>query len=333
MGSIDQELKREVENALDQKFEWTEIQEGLNDIYRIVSGQNEYILKVHTNKHHSSVSYRKNQKARFRAESKLYQLVSNIEKGASPEIIYEDFTEENYEHGFYVMQKLEGENLEDAVEKISEDQLKQIIYQYGQILGRIHSETNFQNYGLILSRDSELGMLESSENWRSSFEGMLENLEELIVDRWDEKPEIFVSKVREKLDIVPENPGAVLLHSDNRLENVLVKEDRITGFLDWSFCRAGHEMYDLIRAEYLLIDYDLDHLDEKLREELKEKLLEGYREENNLSNEYFGELRSLYRYMTVLWIIAGFPNWSSDWDEERRLEFAEDLKRRLSEEL
>lgn len=333
MGSIDQELREEVENALDQEFEWMEIQEGLNDIYRIVSEQNEYVLKVHTNKHHSSVSYRKNQKARFRAESKLYQLVSAIENVASPEIIYEDFSEKQYEHGFYIMQKLDGENLEDVANKVSEDQLKHIIYQYGQILGRIHRETSFQEYGLILSRESKLEMLKSSDNWRDSFGDMLENLEELIEERWDEKPDLHLSEIRKGLDVVPEKPGAVLLHSDNRLENILVKDSEITGFLDWSFCRAGHGMYDLVRAEYLLIDYDLDHLDDNLREKLREKLLEGYREQNSLSEDYFGGLRSLYRYMTVLWIIAGFPNWSSDWDQDRRAEFADDLKRRLRQEL
>ena len=333
MRSVDQELKQEVENALGQQFEWSEIQEGVNDIYSLVSNGEEYVLKVHTHKHHSSVSYREDQKARFRAESKLYQLLADIEPVVSPKIVYEDFTEENHEHGFYVMEKMEGGNLEDVVENLSNDQLKQVIYQYGQILGRIHKELRFPNYGLLLSRESGLETLESFGNWRNSVANMLNNLGSLIDDRWDEKPETYVSQAEEKIDIVPEDPEAVLLHSDNRLENVLIEEDDITAFLDWSFCRSGHAMYDVVRAEYLLIDYDLDYLDSELKDELREKLLAGYRSENELSEHYLGELRQLYRYMTVLGIVAGFPKWSSDWDKERRIKFEEELKQRLSREI
>lgn len=333
MNPPDQKLREQVEQTLNERFEWTEIQEGINDIYRLESRDKELILKVHTNKHQSSVSYKKDQKARFRAESNIYKLLSNFRGIASPEIIYEDFSEARYKHGFYIMEKIDGNNLEDCIDNLRVEQLEKIIFQYGRILGQIHKATNFRNYGLILHRDKQLGLLEEKRTWFESFKDILENLNDLIEDRWDEKPDLYLQKIEGKLDEVPEKPGAVLLHSDNRLENVLIKDGEIEGFLDWSFCRAGHDKYDLVRAEYLLIDYDLNHLDKDLREKLRTRLLEGYKESNGLGNDYFDNLRQLYRYITVLWIIAGFPNWSSDWEREERERFAEKLKEMLRKEV
>lgn len=333
MNSPDQKLEKQVEKILDEDLEWKEIQEGINDIYLISSEKNEFVLKVHTNKHQSSVSYKKDQKARFRAESKIYKLVSDSTGIASPEIIYEDFTEDKYEHGFYIMEKIDGENLEDYVDNLTDEKLETVIYQYGKILGQIHGEIEFDNYGLILCKDQQLGLLDGKKSWSESFEDMLQNLEELIEDRWNKKPNLYLSEIERKTNIIPENPSSALLHSDNRLENVLVENGEIEGFLDWSFCRAGHDKYDLVRAEYLLIDYDLEHLDKDTRERLREQLLKGYKETNSLEGDYFDELRQLYRYITVLWIIAGFPNWSSHWEKERKDKFAENLKKRLKKEV
>jgi aminoglycoside phosphotransferase (APT) family kinase protein len=142
----------------------------------------------------------------------------------------------------------------------------------------------------------------------------------------------------ENLEYLPENPQSSLLHMDNRLENLILEEDgsEVIGFLDWNFARAGHNELDLIRTEYLLIDYELDlevGLNEDEKEMMRDKLFKGYQETHEVEmDEEFEVRREVYRYSTVLWLLAGFPNWSSGWDEEARQDMEENLLERLENE-
>lgn len=330
---MEEDIRDEVEKVLGEDLRFRELEEGLNTIYLVKKDTEDYILKLHTNKDEGfSEGYKDDQKARFRAEARIYKAVNSNTDVPSPDIIHTDFSEEEVDHQFYIMERMEGRNLEAVKNELEAGQLSELMYSYGQLLGEIHDNVELDGYGLVIEERGGFGYLEEGENWPSAFEKFLDNMKDIIDSRWEEPPEIELESVEKHIEELPEDPKPVLIHSDNRLENVLVEDGDITGFLDWSFTRSGHALYDLARAEYLLIDYDLElaEFSEETLEDARESLLEGYSE--NYGRENYGEYRDLYRYVTVLWIIAGFPNWSSDWDKERRESFRQELLDRLEKE-
>lgn len=328
---MEQQLRSELEKVLGEKPELEEIEEGINTIYTASIGKEEYILKVHTHKENSmSETYREDKKGRFRAEAEIYRHINEKTEIPSPEIIYSDFSEEIIDHQFYLMEKMEGDNLDRAKERLSLDQLEKLMRQYGEMLAEIHQKIRFNSYGLLKFQDSGIGYIEKRDTWRESFRKILENLVEMTRQRWENPPDLELEDIEPHIEKLPEDPEPVLVHSDNRLENILVKDGSISAFLDWSFTRSGHGEYDLARAEYFLIDYDLDHLETEKRERLRKSLLTGYRSKREICD--FEQHRQLYRYSTVLWSIAGFPNWSAEWSEEKRERYRKDLLQRLERE-
>lgn len=327
---MEEKLQNEIRELIGE-FDYRELEEGLNTIYLIDAGKNEYVLKVHTNKSEGySEGYRDDQKARFRAEARIYELVVDKTGVPSPEVVHTDFSEEKVPHQFYLMEKVEGENLDARKDDLTTSELEQLLRQYGRMLGEIHSTIELDSYGLVIENDG-LNYLEEGDNWRESFRKVIENMRDITEERWESPPELSI-ETGKLIEELPQNPAPRLIHSDNRLENVLFSDGGITGFLDWSFTRSGDAMYDLARAEYMLIDYDLKlaGLTEEELERFRKALIEGYSEENTVEGYY--SRRQVYRFITVLWIVAGFPKWSSDWSEERREEFRQELLERLEKE-
>ncbi len=299
-----------------------EIDEGLNTVYRLESEDKEYIVKVHTNE--------QNEITWFKAEPRIYELISDNEDVPSPEIIFKDFSEERYEDSFYVMERLPGRNPDKIKHDLSKKELLNIVRRYGQILGKIHNITSFDNYGMLSGEGDSLQTINDAEKWTWSLKGTIDAWADIVKDKWDEPVKIDTpeTEIRERL---PEEPDSVLIHSDNRLDNLLVDEETITGFLDWSHPRTGHNEYDLVRAEYLLIDWDLDFKDDQLKEVLRERLYQGYKEFNSLKED-FDDRREVYRFATTAWLAAGFANWGSKLNEKEHREMREEIIKRIREE-
>lgn len=334
MESFDEEkLKESVENNLGLNLDWSRIDEGVNTVYeaKSIDSKENFVVKVHTNLKTGKDSYSslEVQKSRFKAEAEIYNLLENIEGVPSPKIAYKDFSEIEVSSLFYVMEKIKGEKGEKTIKKLNNDKIESILFEYGKILGKIHRETVFDDYGLILYNENKLNTKNKENNWKVSFKSMIRSIDDIIEKKWNEKPSLDISNVLEKAEIVPENRESVLIHSDNRWENLIIKDDSIEGFLDWSFTRKGEPYYDLVRAEYLLIDYNFESRRIE-RSDFRKSLKEGYQEEYSLPDiEDIDELRSLYRYTTILWILGGIPNWGSDMEENNR----EKRKKKLLDEL
>jgi|APHM01.1.fsa_nt_gi Predicted aminoglycoside phosphotransferase len=317
------ELKKQVGSNLDGNYDWTAVEEGLNTIYKLESEDQEYILKVHTND--------QNREGWFRAEPEIYELVSENTDVPSPEIIHKDLSGQDYENPFYLMEKLQGENPDKLKQDLSDEELGNLMYQYGEILGEIHNiPTSLERYGMVSAENGELQNTEDAEKWTSSLQETIDAWADIVEDKWDEPVEIETpeAEIRER---IPEEPESVFNHSDNRLDNLLVEGDEITGFIDWSHPRTGHSEYDLARAEYLLIDRDLDFKDKETKESLRDKLYQGYRQNNSIDGNY-DERRDVYRFATTAWLAAGFSNWGSQFDEETHAEVREGIVERLEEE-
>lgn len=315
-----QNLRSEVERSLNQNFEWLELEEGLNTIYKLKSGEADYVLKVHTNENMEI--------ERFNAEPEIYRLISEETNIPSPEIIYEDFSEERIP-AFYVMENIEGENAAEEAEDLTFEELQNLFYQYGKCLAEIHKNTSFNEHGLIF-KNKDLGTEKGFDSWEESFKDLIRDNIWYVKKEWSNPPdfEIDINDLSESLpDVDP-----VLLHHDNRLENIILKDENISGFLDWSFTRAGHFEYDLILAEYLLIDWDLYFKEISNREALRDRLFQGYQEVNEFErNSGFEKRRKIYRYSTVIWLMAGLPNWGPE-NPEKFMQMEKELEERLRNE-
>ncbi|QGA80977.1 phosphotransferase family protein [Candidatus Nanohalobium constans] len=320
---MNQDLKDEIESELGTGLDWEEVGEGLNTIYKLSSEAQTYILKIHTN--HEGM-----ESERFRAETEVLKNLHEKTEINTPEVVLETFSEGSDHEDFFVMEELEGESADQYKQQFSQSELEGIIFQYGEILARFHENTGFDEYGVLVDRGEGLEMLDGADKWTWSVEGLIDATESIIEDKWDEKPELYTEEAKKNLDELPENPKSVLLHQDNRLDNLLIKDDKINALIDWSHVRAGHNEYDLVKTEYDLIEGDLDFLPEEQKEKLKKKLYEGYRQEKQLeTDKEFQERRNLYLYAITLWNMAGFPNYSSDWEEDRYKEKEEELKSKL----
>jgi len=322
--NIDPELKNEVEEALSQEFEYEPVDEGLNTIYFLSSDEENLVLKVHTNP--------KNDVEWFKAESLIYQRIKEEIDIPSPKIVYQDFSEDKYENCFYIMERLEGQNPGNIRKDIDQDQLEKYIYQYGKMLGKVHQISLPGQYGLLVRDEEELVSEYGAEQWNWALEGSMSSWVEMIEEQWSEHPSLEYSSSKAK-KLIPDKPKSVLVHSDNRLDNILVKDGSISGFLDWSHPWVGDSLYDLARAEYLLIDYDLSFKNNSQKERLREKLFKGYREEADLNDDWMtSSLRQTYRYATVLWSAAGFGNWGQHLEEDKRREIKRIIETGLENE-
>ncbi len=315
----ERKLQSEIESILGREFHWGEIKEGLNTIYELDSGSEKFILKIHTNENMD--------KERFNAEPEIYELIGERTDVSTPDIIYSDFSEDQFP-AFYIMEKVEGENAADVIEFLSAEALENLFYNYGRYLAEIHENTSFKEHGLIFENKG-LGTEKGFERWEDSFRDLIKENTECVKKSWN-RPLEFYEDVEKLVNYLPD-VEPVILHHDNRLENLILEEGEINGFLDWSFTRAGHSEYDLVIAEYLLIDWDLSFRDIEKTETLRKKLFEGYSEIKDLERDDDFEVRRLiYRYSIVLWLMAGLSNWGPE-NPERYNELENDLESRLAE--
>lgn len=299
------------------------IDEGLNSIF-LLKASERYILKVHTNP--------RNDIEWFRAEPLIYSRLEDVEI-PSPEIVYKDLSEEGQDFAFFIMEEMPGVNPAGFKQEISFQVLESFVQRFGYFLGLIHENVKMDCYGMLGGFDGEICGIDAPEKWTWAIMGALEELERLIDEGWEEELELDFPSDEEIKDILPESPESVLLHLDNRLDNLLVDDNEITGFLDWSHPEAGHFEYDLIRAEYLLIEMDLGFLNEKEKKKLRSSLYSGYEKVRDIEQEGFEDRRNLYRKVTLMWVLAGFPNWKSKLDDKERHEKKAYLKEKAGREL
>lgn len=312
-----------IQKELGEEFEWKKLEKGLNTIYLLTSEKNQYILKIHTNP--------ENKLEWFRAEPEIYEKISRETNVPSPEIVYKDLSERKHHDAFYVMEKLEGENPQKIKEELEKDEIENLVAQYGRILGKIHEIQISEEYGVTGFENEGFGAEDSAEQWNWALEGAMSAWQDRIEEEWENPPEIEFNPEKVK-QTIPDKPEPVLIHSDNRLDNLLFREGGITGFLDWSHPWSAPREYDLIKTEIFLIERDLGG-QESDEEKLKELFYESYREEAGLDIiEISEEVRKVYRYSIALELAAGFANWGSKLDDKEHRETRQKIIERIEQE-
>ncbi|MFB6099903.1 MAG: phosphotransferase family protein [Candidatus Nanohalobium sp.] len=324
---MDEALREHLESRLGD-FDWVEVEQGVNDVYILSLDDRDLVLKVQ-----SDLAVDRSTEA----EPEIYRIIADEADVPSPEIVYTDFSREQAGDAFYVMEMMHGEKAEEAWPEMSMRDRKEVVCQYGEILGKIHDLRSFTQHGPLRLKQGKLQVRDGKNSWTKALASWFKDWKDNLED-WRNPPEVEVPEETELKGLVPEDPEPVLIHEDNRLDNLVLQGSEISGFLDWSSPISGPRKYDLARAGYLLIDGDTTYagkeiLTDKQKDKLREELVKGYRNTNSIDSSWMdSEERQIYRYAAILNIAADFEEWSNQMEEKDRQKVRKELIDRLKQE-
>ena len=210
---------------------------------------------------------------------------------------------------YFVTERVEGRNLAESLGDLEADLRERLVEQAGRILGDMHAEIGFEGFGRLALDGERLVVENLSWDWRATFRSLVD----VQIDRLDGGPfENLQRQAHEALDasidVIPTGGVPRLVHDDFRPANMLfdpASREPITAVLDWQFALAGHPEYHLARTDFLFIDPAFQDAD--VREHLRSRLYEGYREYREFEpDDDYERRRPVYHFATLLWRMAGF---------------------------
>ena len=136
---------------------------------------------------------------------------------------------------FYIMQFIEGDTIanDQVAERFDQSQKKTITESFIKALTEIH------NFNVINSELSDLGkhedyVVRQINRWNKQFQSQkVREIKELE------------SATNLLLDYIPPQQTVGIVHGDYRLDNVRVKNNKVTAVLDWELCTLGDPLADM----------------------------------------------------------------------------------------
>ena len=136
---------------------------------------------------------------------------------------------------FYIMEFIEGDTIanDKVAESYDQSQKKTITESFIKALTEIH------NFNVISSELSDLGkhedyVVRQINRWNKQFQSQkVREIKELE------------SATNLLLDYIPPQQTVGIVHGDYRLDNVRVKDNKVTAVLDWELCTLGDPLADM----------------------------------------------------------------------------------------
>lgn len=199
-----------------------------------------------------------------------------------PKIFYVGILPDTDNKQIILEEKLEGDSLSSIKKSLSEDELKRIAVKSGEILAKIHS-ISIEKYG----------WLDKNGN------GTYENQTDYILLKTEKKKDLYLS-IAKKITLNPKtilgslyilrkyldlykNAKSVLLHNDYGPKHIFVKDNIITGIIDFENAGGGDPLMDIARYDYFY--------SQKIPTEL---LIEGYTDKSIFDDTFLIKIH-LYR--------------------------------------
>lgn len=269
-------------------------------------------------------------KERLQREPAVLKLLENIDYPA-PRLLAEDMSGEKHDFIYFVMTKEDGKNIDSfssgpKFKRIEKQRKNKLLEHSGDLLGRLHSSTGFQDYGELYYKNTL--EVKSRESWslllmdlveKHSLEGMKDSRFSDLIDDARE----FLEENIVKLD-TGDQPR--LVHQDFRFGNLLVTDDRVNTVLDWERAISGHREYDLFKAERNLI---AKFKTDSLREEYRKKFLNGYRKHLEL-DEGWESRREIYQMIYLMEAMWTFSDWSEEIPEGVTSELESNMRKEFN---
>ena len=154
------------------------------------------------------------------------------------------------EHGFCLMEKVEGDTLERGklnFDDLTFEEKKNYIHQAGEILSKIHSIAT-TGWGWIIKDKGEYkssrGLFENWISKKESYETIAreENIEAGVIKKANRLVEIFEQRYKSK--------SPCLNHADFAHKHFMVKGGKIVAILDWGSARSDLPIYDFASWDF-----------------------------------------------------------------------------------
>lgn len=226
------------------------------------------------------------------------------------------------EPAYLVMEAVPGETT-PQLRDFETDGATDYIRTAGELLGRLHAETEFESVGHIEGATDSTLVYKPADSWPEFFSKLKrDTASELQGTRFEEAAGDAVAAL-------PETTGGfavdrpVLAHCDFGPNNVFRFDGDVTGVIDWEWTLAADPAYDLLRAERLFRTGADDGT--------RNALLTGYRTVRPVPDDYEhrAEIYSAYETLSPM---SSFESWCPD-DEEKAQELADSLREAVYERL
>ncbi len=144
---------------------------------------------------------------------------------------------------YMVCEKIAGENLEQSWPALSEKNKEALSFQAGQVLSLIHS-VGINYFGEISGR----GPFPKTKTWTEYLSFILNyHLDEAMALSLftKEKRNSFLKSFKNHAELFDKFETPKLVHGDFHLGNLLYKDEKITGVLDFEWACAGDPLFDM----------------------------------------------------------------------------------------
>jgi len=310
------EIEDLIEEEHFKKIEITEkIDEGLNEIFRAKYNSRDVVVKLHTEKRDENFFHD--------YEALALNEIRNRTDIPAPEIL---FFSEQESPSYFIMEEIEGLNGREIIDNTSFKEKKKLVNRFGEHLNKLHSSISFEEFGYLRRKGNSIHNWKKFRSWREMLlDHLRSDINSLADSRFEKFQEDAVKFIESRKDLLDREFNPVLIHDDNRYSNLICREGKIQAFLDWATGYNGEAGYDLVKAEFLLIDYELGSLSHEKKEELRDELYRGYGSDMRRDKQ----LRQLYLLASTVWAMKGYQNWSERLSEAER----ETVRQRLSREM
>lgn len=244
-----------------------------------------------------------------------------------PQVIADQLTTDTHPFSYLIFEKLPGNDLRDIVEQnlITKKEFLSIVRKVGFHLGELHSIT-FDHFGDFCVKQENNSKKSSNYFWGKQFTNWADCFKAFCYDmlNWVDrtsfpnyrKPlEWKINELSEKIE--EPNEKGCFVHSDIQPTNILIKNGRITGIIDFEWSYAGSPSFDfhLTKAGFYFSAFP--SLDESIiitqldmnQEEIHKELLAGYqtsykKQLANISDELFDFVWLLYMIGSWNWSVS-----------------------------
>jgi hygromycin-B 7''-O-kinase len=218
---------------------------GISTVYEIRCAQPDQrvILKVYPDTFHWKME----------KEVYVYSLLDQAEGLPTPSILGSDDSKALLPQNYLLMTMLQGQRLSHVAPSLSELQLRDIYFQMGTLLAKVHAIT-LDAFGYITTR--VIASHATNEAYmRFQFQKKLAELDAHGGDvSLRRRVEEYVARYGE---LLTHAEAPVLCHDDYHEGNVLVAEEganwRVTGIIDVENAVAGDPLLDIAKTDYYAI--------------------------------------------------------------------------------
>jgi aminoglycoside phosphotransferase (APT) family kinase protein len=240
--------KTEVINDIFANALGTEVQE----INRIVAGEVNEVYLVQTKDGNFILRISREKKAKFLAERWALDQTREVGVPAPTMLYVGEIKASNETLKVCVENKLPGEPLgeESTKAKLTEQEIKNIGYEEGELLAKIHS-IKTSGFGKL-----KAGGVGELNNWseyvlkhfnRGNNDGLIDQAKQIGISK--DQIELAIATLK-KYEAVYTIATPHLLHGDYGPKHLLIKDGHIVGVLDFENCMGGDPVYDFAWGRY-----------------------------------------------------------------------------------